>query len=100
MHEVDPGFISPYAWSLIGENLIYLILFVGSMLVMALCMAFSLGFIPSLVTTGHIPSSLGKIRLPLLLIGAAAVVSAAAMLFIMLPGMKEALATIYTRYLI
>ena len=65
---------------------------------MGLSMIFALGFIPSLVTSGHVPRSVGNLKLPLfglaLLFGAGAIVMAAQML----PGMVDALETVYTRW--
>jgi len=95
---VDPSFITPEAWSLLGKNLAYLILFVGSMLGLGLSAVFALGFIPSLVTTGHIPRSMNNLRLPLFGLSFIFGASAAFMASQMLPGMVDALETIYSRW--
>ena len=96
--QVDPSFITPDAWGLLGKNLVYLILFVVSVLGMGLSLVFALGFIPSLVTTGHIPTSVGNLRLPLLGLALLCAVSAIFMASQMIPGMIDALETIYTRW--
>jgi hypothetical protein len=95
---VDPSFVTPEAWSLLGKSLIYLVFFVASMIGMGLSMVFSLGFIPSLVASGHVPSSMGTLRLPLLVLGLLCGVSAVFMASQMLPDMVDALGTVYTRW--
>jgi hypothetical protein len=95
---VDPSFITPEAWSLLGKNLVYLIFFVCSVLGFALSMIFALGFIPSLVTTGHIPRNMNNLRLPLLTLALILGGSAAFFASQMVPGMVDALETIYTRW--
>lgn len=94
----DPNFITSEVWAALGANLKLLWGFVAAVWIFGFSLLFALGFIPSLVTSGHI-SPKAKRSQPLLY--ASATAGAVGIVFFlsqMAPGVRDAVATIWTRW--
>ena len=78
----DPKALSSANWNDIHFWLTYLWIYVPLVLTFALTMLTAHALIPSLINTGHIPTSIGRLRIPLTLF--AFLVFAAAVLMMVL----------------
>ena len=98
---MDPSFIDTDVWEALGSNLTLLWIFIGSIFILAFSLLTSLGIIPSLAGSGHIPATppgLAKLVVPLLYVTAG--VAALAVVFVLvqvIPGIREIVLALYGR---
>ena len=99
---MEPSFIDTDLWSALGLNLKYLWAFVGSIFLLGLSLLFSIGIIPSLVGSGHVPATdpgLAKVVQPLLYITAVIAAIAAILLTAQfVPGIRDTVIGIFNRF--
>lgn len=98
---MDPSFIDTDLWKALGSNLKLMWVFIGSIFILAFSLVTSLGIIPSLAGSGHIPATppgLARLVVPLLYL--TAVVAALAVIFVLvqvIPGIREIVLGIFGR---
>ena len=98
---MDPSFINHDLWGRLTDNLMLMWGLVGSVFLFAGSLLFALGIIPSLVASGHLPSSPpgpAKVVRPLLfLLAAAGATGIVYTLSRVIPGMWDLLQLIWPR---
>ena len=98
---MDPSFIDTDLWKALGSNLKLMWVFIGSIFILAFSLLISLGIIPSLAGSGHIPISppgLAKLIVPLLYLTAGAATLAVVFVLVqVIPGIREIAVEIFGR---
>ena len=98
MFEMDPNVIGPDGWKAVSAFVTNIWLFVASVLIFASNMLIGHNAIPSLVQSGHIPSSFQKLRAPLYAGSTIAFVAALYFVFRALEGARSAVNLIYPEF--
>ena len=94
---MDPNFITASDWIEIGRVLTFLFAVPGSVILFAFPLLIARAIIPSLVGTGHLPAIVLRLRIPLHLMSAVALVILIWVFFNLLTG-SEIIGEVYPRW--
>ena len=95
----DPKALTSANWGDIHNWLTYFWIYFPLIITAAFCALTAHAFIPSLISTGHLPQSAGRFRKPLTIFGLLVLV-VAAVLFVMVVKLTLRVENIWNRFLI
>ena len=95
---VEPATLTTLIWADIGKFLTNMWLFVFLVIVFATSMLIGHNAIPSLVSSGHVPESMRKLRLPIYVVALVALLGALSFLYIGFGHGLDAIRQIYPHY--
>ncbi len=95
----DPKALTSADWQIIQQWLTYFWIYFPLIITAAFCALTAHAFIPSLISTGHLPASAGRLRKPLTVF-TVLVLLVAAVLFVRVVTLTLHLDNIWNRYLI
>ena len=82
MPQTDPNAMNAIFWADVSQWLTYLWIYFPLIIIFAFSMLIAHGMIPSGVQTGTYPAAFSKLRIPLTIIGVAALAGAVAMMYL------------------
>ena len=82
MPQTDPNAMNAIFWADVSQWLTYLWIYFPLIIIFAFSMLIAHGMIPSGVQTGTYPAAFSKLRIPLTIIGVAALAGAAVMMYL------------------
>ncbi len=97
MPQADPNAMTALFWADVSLWLTYLWIYFPLVIVFAFSMLIAHGLIPSGVQTGTYPAAFSKLRLPLTVVGVAALIAAAVMMYLVITQTPGTLLNVWDR---
>ena len=97
MPQTDPNAMTPLFWGDVSLWLTYLWIYFPLVIVFAFSMLIAHGLIPSGVQTGTYPAAVGRLRLPITLLGVGALIGAAVMMYLVITQTPVTLLNVWDR---
>lgn len=97
MPQTDPNAMNAMLWGDVSLWLTYLWIYFPLVIVFAFSMLIAHGLIPSGVQTGTYPAAFSRLRIPITLIGVAALAGAAVMMYLVITQTPMTLLNIWDR---
>ena len=97
MPQADPNAMNALFWADVSLWLTYLWIYFPLVIVFAFSMLIAHGLIPSGVQTGTYPAAFSKLRLPLTVVGVAALIAAAVMMYLVITQTPGTLLNVWDR---
>lgn len=97
MPQTDPNAMTPMFWGDVSLWLTFLWIYFPLIIVFAFSMLIAHGVIPSGVRTGIYPAAFSRLRIPITVIGVAALAGAAVMLYLTIMQTPVALLNVWDR---
>ena len=97
MPQTDPNAMNAIFWADVSQWLTYLWIYFPLIIIFAFSMLIAHGLIPSGVQTGTYPAFLSRLRIPITIIGLAALGGAAAMMVLTIMQSPITLLTVWDR---
>ena len=97
MPQADPNAMTALFWADVSLWLTYLWIYFPLVIVFAFSMLIAHGLIPSGVQTGTYPAAFSKLRLPITVVGVAALIAAAVMMYLVITQTPGTLLNVWDR---
>ena len=97
MPQADPNAMTALFWADVSLWLTYLWIYFPLVIVFAFSMLIAHGLIPSGVQTGTYPAAFSKLRLPITVVGVAALIAAAVMMYLVITQTPVTLLNVWDR---
>ncbi len=97
MPQTDPNAMNAMYWADVSLWLTYLWIYFPLIIIFAFCMLIAHGLIPSGVQTGTYPAALSKLRIPITVVGLAALGGAVAMMALTVLQSQVTLQNVWNR---
>ena len=97
MPQTDPNAMNAMYWADVSLWLTYLWIYFPLIIIFAFSMMIAHGMIPSGVQTGTYPAALSKLRIPITIIGVAALAGAVVMMYLTVMQTPDTLQNVWSR---